>query len=126
MVRQQVEHDPKIIITPPICATDGAMSDLNRHSQGDVQRVPLPMADRTQYNFWEVINGVVDDLDILVNSSEVGAWPEDLLSTAAACLTMADAALREWRKGNWAECLVISRAAHQSVARFRAMIEAVP
>ena len=47
----------------------------------------------------------------------------DLTITIAACFMMADAALREWRLGKFAECLVIAHAAQQSMARLRKMME---
>ena len=56
---------------------------------------------------------------------DVQFWPEDLLTTAAACFIMADTAWREWRLGKFANCLAIAHAAQQAMARFDAL-EALP
>ena len=76
-------------------------------------------ADRTQYNFWTVVHGVADALTGFTESTDVRFWPEDLLTTAAACFILADTAWGKWRLGKFEECLLIAHAAQQAMDRFR-------
>ena len=52
-----------------------------------------------------MVNGVSDAIGLLVNSTEAEYWPEDMLTMAATCFLMADTALKQWRAGNFEECL---------------------
>ena len=64
----QEKHDPTITIVPPICAAKG-----ERHPQWVALTLPVELAhcggdieeiseaDRTQYNFWSVVNQVSDE-----------------------------------------------------------------
>ncbi len=126
----QTKHDPTIMIVPPICAAKG-----ERHPQWVALTLPVELthcggdfddmteADRVQYNFWSVVRGITYDLAIFAEGKEVQFWPEDILTTAAACLLMADAALKQWRAGSFEECLVTAHAAQQAEARLTEMLK---
>ena len=55
--------------------------------------------------------------------NEVEHFPEDALTTAATCFLMMDAALRQWRAGEFEECLVTAHAAQQAEARLTKILE---
>jgi len=70
----QTKHDPTITIVPPICAAKGERHPLwvaltlpveLAHCEGDIEEISE--ADRTQYNFWSVVNHVSDDINQMAN-----------------------------------------------------------
>ncbi len=126
----QTKHDPAITIVPPICAAKG-----ERHPQWVALTLPVELphcggdiedmteADRVQYSFWTVVAHVSEDISELAQFNEVEHFPEDALTTAATCFLMADAALKQWRAGEFAECLVTAHAAQQAEARLTEILE---
>ena len=129
---QKTTNSP-ITIVPPICAAKG-----QRHPQWVALTLPVELAhcggdiedmieaDRTQYNFWSVVNHVSDDINQMANFGETQHWPPEALTTAAACFLMADAALKQWRAGKFEECLVTAHAAQQAEARLEEMLKEPP
>ena len=127
------QQNPAITITPPVIAVDGG-----RHPRqvaltlpvdlplGAGETEPMTQAERAQFNFYMVAHNVADDLARLTDSSGVEFWPEDILTAAAACLLMADEALKQWRSGRIEECLVTAHAAQQAQVRFEKILEDAP
>ena len=120
----------EITVIPPICASKGERHPKYvaltlpvelYHCAGDID--DISEADRVQYNFWSVVRGVTNELAMFAEEKEVQLWPEDMLTTAAACLLMADAALRQWRAGKLEKCLVTAHVAQQSEARLEEMLK---
>jgi len=121
-------EDKKINLTPPICAGKG-----ERHPQWVALTLPVELphcagdideiseADRTQFNIWSVVAHVSEGISRLAQFNE--HFPEDALTTAAACFLMADAALKQWRAGEFEECLVTAHVAQQVQARLEEMLQ---
>ncbi len=126
----QTKHDPTITIVPPICAAKG-----ERHPQWVSLTLPVELAhcggdtdeiseaDRTQYNIYQVIRNAAGGIDNMAETKEAQFWPPGALTTAATCFLMAEAALKQWRAGNFEECLVTAHAAQQAEARLTEILE---
>jgi len=121
-------ENKKINLTPPICAPKGewhpqwvalTLPVELPHCGGDIDEISE--ADRTQFNIWSVVAHVSEDISRLSQFNE--HFPEDALTTAATCFIMADAALKQWRAGEFEVCLVTAHAAQQAEVRLEEMLQ---
>ena len=71
-----------------------------------------------------MIRNAAEGIDNMAETKEAQFWPEDMPAAAATCFLMADAALKQWRAGEFAECLVTAHAAQQAEARLTEMLKA--
>ncbi len=125
------KHDPSIQIVPPICGTTEAPNpqyvdltmQIKLHHGHDEHHGELSEADRTQYNFWTVAESVCDQLHRMIQHSEGKHWPDGALTVAATTLLIADVALQQWRREQFAECLVTCTVAARGEAELAKLLE---
>ena len=119
-----------ITIVPPICAAKGerhpqwvalTLPVELAHCEGDIE--DISEADRTQFNIYQVIRNAAEGIDNMAETKEAQFWPTGALTMAATCFLMADAALQQWRDGEFAECLVTAHPAQQVMARLEKILE---